>query len=355
MDLNQLFPEAEMSRRRARLERFWQNEPGYRTIIVPQPNIDYTNFLDQEEARQKFKLALEHESRLGYDLIPAYKTVIGTPALASAFGGAWHVDDNRKFWIEPIINNTEDVYGLKLPPPMSGLVKKSIDNYRYAVADINGYVPPRLLDMQGPLGTASMMWRQEDFILAMYDNPEAVHHLLSLVTDYIISVFHYYRNEFPDAEMICWPPMHMPQQYGVGITEDFTELMSPDLYREFGLPYVNRIADEFGGVFIHCCARFKQHWDVFDEIHNLRGLDTMFPFADPAEVAKRFPDIAHMVQLFNPAREKMFGSKKDAVVEFICEQVPEQTRLIFLAWESDDGLDANFINAIKKCRKENWN
>ena len=113
---------------------------------------------------------------------------------------------------------------------------------------------------------------------------------------------------------------------------------------------MNRISDEFGGVFIHCCARFKHHWDVFDEIHNLRGLDTMCPFTDPAEVGARFPGIAHMVQLFSPEQEKRFGSRTEDVVQFICEQIPEQTRLIFLAWASADGLDADFINAIKKFR-----
>ena len=351
MNLHQLFPEEELARRRERLEGFWRNEPGYRTIIVPQANVNYTNILDRDEAHQKFKDSLEHESRLGYDSLPAFRTDLGTPALASAFGGTWHIDENRMFWIDPVISNPEDVYRLALPPPMSGLIKKSVDNYRYAVADIDGYVPPRVPDMQGPLNTASMMWKQEDFILAMYDNPEEVHHLLSLVTDYIISVFHYFRNTFPDAELLPWPPVHMPQKYGVGIIEDFTELMSPDLYREFGLPYVNRISDEFGGVFIHCCARFKHHWDVFDEIHNLRGLDTMFPFTDPAEAGARFPDIAHMVQTFAPECEKRFGSRAEEVVKFICGQIPEQTRLMFLAWESaGGGLDADFINAIKKHR-----
>ncbi len=351
MNFNQIFPDEKLALCRERLERFWHNDSECRTIIVPRSNVSYTNILDRDEARLKFMSALEHESRLGLDSLPAFLCVLGTPALASAFGGTWHVDENKMFWIDPVVNNPEDVYRLTLPPPMSGLVKDSVDIYRYAVADIDGYVPPRVPDMQGPLNTASMMWRQEDFILAMYDNPKEVHHLLSLVTDYIISVFRYFRDSFADAELVAWPPVHMPQQYGVGIIEDFTDLLSPDLYREFGLPYVNRIADEFGGVFVHCCARFKHHWDTFAEIHNLRGLDTMYPYTNPAEISARFPDIVHSVGIHHPNKMEEFGGEMTNIARFVCKQIPEKTRLIFLAWEGEQSFDNEYINVIKDCRK----
>ncbi|MEK6794408.1 MAG: uroporphyrinogen decarboxylase family protein [Spirochaetota bacterium] len=349
MNIQELFPADELARRREHWAQFWRNDADVRTIIAPQSGIRYTNTLDKDEARREFIRHIEVEASLGYDTLPAFKCVLGTPALASAFGGTWHRDEGGMFWIDPIIEKPEDVYRLTLPPAMSGLVKESVDIYRYVAADI-GCIPPRVPDMQGPLNTASMLWRQEDFIIAMYDNPKEVHHLLSLVTDYIISVFHYFRDNFENAELVSWPNLHMPEEYGVGIIEDFTELLSPELYREFGLPYVNRIAREFNGVFIHCCARFKQHYDAFAEIYNLRGLDTMYPFTEPAVIAERFPGIVHTMGAHAPAHQQEFGGSSRSFVRFISERIPQSSRMVFMPYDSADTLDESLIDTICECR-----
>ncbi len=56
-----------------------------------------------------------------------------------------------------------------------------------------------------------------------------------------------------------WPYNWLPDDLGVVFTEDLMPLLSPELYREFGVPYLKRLADTFGGAFIHCCGEFEQH------------------------------------------------------------------------------------------------
>ena len=50
-------------------------------------------------------------------------------------------------------------------------------------------------------------------------------------------------------------------------------VLSPKLYEQFALPYVNEISDEFGGLLIHSCGNIVHQFDNLEKIHNLRGLN----------------------------------------------------------------------------------
>jgi len=47
----------------------------------------------------------------------------------------------------------------------------------------------------------------------------------------------------------------------------------PKLYREFALPYVNELSEEFGGIIIHSCGNFTHQLDNLAKVHTLRGLN----------------------------------------------------------------------------------
>ena len=106
------------------------------------------------------------------------------------------------------------------------LIRKALEMYESTLARLDGYVPPRVPDMQGPLNTASLIWDQQEFFMAMHEEPEAVHHLLDLVTNYLIAIFRYFKESYPRAELLSWPHYHMPQHLGVGMTEDLMPLLS---------------------------------------------------------------------------------------------------------------------------------
>lgn len=340
LEIQHLFPPEELARRRARWDRFWRGDAAVSPMIAPQCwEHFYPNILEPGLARQTFREYLRVLAKAGGDFLPAYACVLGTCALASAFGGTYHQESNGLFWIEPVVREPDDVYRLQAPAPLAGLVGKAVDIYRYVLEDMAGYIPPRVPDMQGPLNTAAMMWKQEDFILAMYDSPREVHHLLGLVTDHLIAVFRYFRDEFEDAQLIPWPYIPMPQHLGVGLTEDYAQLMSPELYREFGLPYVNRVAREFGGVYVHCCAAFKQHWPAFREIHSLRGLDTMYPYSHPAEITAAFPDVVHTFGLDYAESQRNWKDREPGAFDrFIMEQTPPGVRKVLFPVADSRGV-----------------
>jgi hypothetical protein len=341
--VKELFPPETLAARTATIDRFWHGEDIGRPVIRPVSwENRYTQIPDMETAVGKFLATLEIESQRGWDTVPAFACSLGPVGLASAFGGKVIFSNNPDIppWIEPLVrNDPSEIQRLKPPSVRSGLIGTAIEQYERALERLDGYVPPRVPDMQGPLNTASMIWNQEDFLTALYTNPDEAHCLLGLVTDFIIEVFRYFRDTWKNAELLSWPFYHMPPELGVGITEDLIPLMQPELYEEFGVPYVNRISDAFGGVYIHCCGTFGQHWDAVKKIRNLRGMDTMYPNSHPEKLHAAFPGIVHNMGLSAQGQASLFPGEnaEERFLGFYLEHAPRNMRFQFLVGADDAG------------------
>ncbi len=145
--------------------------------------------------------------------------------------------------------------------------------------------------MQGPLNTAGLVWEQQRFLMAMHTHPDAIHRLMDRVTRHTIAVFRAFQAAFgPKLIQPFYPEIWMPPEYGVGITEDLMPLISARAYREFGLPYTTRIAETFGGLYIHCCGAFERHLPALAEIPNLRGIEFHYPYTRPEAVQEVLGD-----------------------------------------------------------------
>ena len=109
---------------------------------------------------------------------------------------------------------------------------------------------------------------------------------------------------------------------------------------KFGLPYVNRISQEFGGIFIHCCGVFNQHWPAVKEFYNLRGFDTQYPYSHPETLFAAFPEIVHSMSLDYAEKQRHFpGVDQDDFLKFLLSYTPRQIRWILYADAQDiDGM-----------------
>jgi len=83
---------------------------------------------------------------------------------------------------------------------------------------------------QGPL-TSAILLRGQDFIYDVYDEPDKVKQFLTLLTDSIVR-FNHSTNEANGL------PAVNPQSYG--LSDDFSSLISPDMWPEFVVPYWNQ-------------------------------------------------------------------------------------------------------------------
>lgn len=111
--------------------------------------------------------------------------------------------------------------------------------------------------------TSAELMRGQDFFCDIYDEPEKVHELLTLITESLID-FYIFLNGKPTAG-------------GRSIYDDFASLIPPYMWQEFVIPYWNKFFDGVGP----CTRRFLHCENVYPE--QLRYLkDAKIDFYQPS-------------------------------------------------------------------------
>ena len=136
---------------------------------------------------------------------------------------------------------------------------------------VNVYHP----DLQGPLDIAELLWGSEMFY-AMYDEPELVHSLLSLITDTFSALMRRWQTVFPSAPNINHYKFY--HYRGTLILRcDSAMNLSPELYREFAVPYDTLLYERFGGGAMHFCGRGDHYIAELAKTPGLTGVNLAQP------------------------------------------------------------------------------
>jgi uroporphyrinogen-III decarboxylase len=211
--------------------------------------------------------------------LPNIKPNQGIGIIAAAFGCEYTVNNEADPWIKSLIReeNAGDVYKLKVPDPETNPVFKKVWKRIESLQGLSS-LPLRAVNIPSPLVTASMIWDYTSFIECILVCPDEIHALLEKVTEatiiYIREQFKRIKNLFsPGHESIC----PLPRFVGVRVSDDTAALLSPDLYREFGVKYNNMISEAFGGIVVHSCGDVHRVVPAMMEIKGLKGLDFTIP------------------------------------------------------------------------------
>jgi hypothetical protein len=167
----------------------------------------------------------------------------------------------------------EKVYELPSPAITDGQLGTILEWGDYFVERTERRYALAVTDLQGPLDSSYLVWEPMAFMVAMNTNPREVHHLMRLMTDLIIAFVKEQRSRVPEFMPCHFPPVWLPDGSGIAMSDDCLAVLSPALYEQFALPYVNEFSDEFGGVFIHSCGNFMHQLNNLEKVHNLRGLN----------------------------------------------------------------------------------
>ena len=145
-----------------------------------------------------------------------------------------------------------------------------------------------------------------------YDEPLRLKALMDVVTDFLIDFFR--------AQMAaaggrccpgCWPPLPFPKAAGIQMSDDNLVNVSPEVYEEFVVPYNNRIAQAFGGLFLHSCTITKEHLPAVRKLKGLTGvncdLSTSVPLAALLEAFGRDIVVAPHVYINTQTRYKSYA------------------------------------------------
>lgn len=141
---------------------------------------------------------------------------------------------------------------------------------------LNEYIRLYHPDLQGPLDLAEMIWGSGIF-MEFYDNPELVKSFLVLLTET-------YRQFMRRWDELV-PPLNdrFPGHWGWGhkgkivLRDDSAMNLSPEMYREFALPFDRQLLEEFGGGVVHFCGRGDHYIDLLTEVPQLTGIQLSQP------------------------------------------------------------------------------
>jgi len=206
----------------------------------------------------------------------------------------------------------------------------------------------RTPDFQGPMNTLALLIDQTELICGLYTEPELIASVLDRVTDTLIEYFQRFREIIGPSKVIgnIWPYIVLPDGQGVGITQDYMPLLGPDLYAQFEIPRLKRIADEFGGVFIHCCGAYRQHLQTLQQANfKIWGIEVHYPCTDIAEVFNALGRKLVYVPYVAPTGAQQYPS----LIEF-CDYLAEQKCSGSKYWFCVS--DGNDLSALRRAIRE---
>ena len=329
-NFDSLYPDKKLKATRRLLRDFWNNR--IRTVYSSYPcEFEYR----QAEDINEMAYLAAHNIEVGADMpgfnIPRLVADFGTVSTAAYWGGKTYTPEGGRKWIDPIISGISDLEGLAAEDPENQDVEKARRLWQDVSAIMGtSRLPCTTIDLQGPLNTLALMWEQQDFMISMYENPGKVHEALEKVTDHLIRVIKALKRKIPMIEAPLWPYIWLPGDIGIGVTEDYMPLLSPELYKEFGIPYVKRLSDEFGGLFIHCCGQFTQHIDSLAESSiNILGMEFVYPHIDIPKLFKTFGSASVFVPNIMDKCIPEFGSMT-GYYEYIESLRTDDTRLWYV-------------------------
>jgi hypothetical protein len=235
---------------------------------------------------------IEGQSKLRGDLVPALCPTLGVIAIPSAFGSevVWWENDFPA--VRPLIGDRpEKVRDLVRPKVTDGELGRILDHTRVFLERTGGKMPIRLGDIQGPLDNAALIFGHTDFLEALITAPQEVHRLLDMVTDLMIEFAAAQRGlvraagaEFVPSSFQPW----LPDGQGLSVANDVAVMLSPALHDEFGVPYLNRLSEAFGGLYVHSCGDWTHLFSSLEKVRGLKGLEFGASEAPYDKVLARF-------------------------------------------------------------------
>ena len=136
-------------------------------------------------------------------------------------------------------------------------------------------------DTQGPMDISELVWGS-DIFYALIDEPDMVHKLLRFVTDFYISFIDHWYSLLPpvDEYHLYSNRMH---RGGIAIRNDSLMNLSPEMHKEFALPYDQEILSRYRGGMIHFCGKGDHFIEQMSGMKDLYAIDLSQPHLNDME------------------------------------------------------------------------
>ena len=162
--------------------------PGHAIILGPPvpptphpgditcPDTPLSHWLDR--GLRNYEAELRYLQALDDDSVPSIKIHTGTQLFAAAFGCPIHIYEDSNPAALPLVTTAAESDALRVPSLDAEPLARAMEYGRLMRERVGPDVPVRVPDIQSPFDIAALIWRKQDFYLAMLDHPEAVKRLV---------------------------------------------------------------------------------------------------------------------------------------------------------------------------------
>jgi uroporphyrinogen-III decarboxylase len=258
----------------------------------------YVDLFEHDEVH--FEVSIERVKKslrlIPDDYIPFARMVLGPMTLATMFGAGihWSDDPDQPPGVaEPIITDLEQVYGLARPSVTDGIMPKHLRRLRYHSAHLPPDVYLTGVFAAGPLQVCADLIESNVFYLSFHDNPDALHHLLDVVTDVQQEVYRAVVDTVGGIDRLTsvdWDPVWAPEKYKSHVSDDICGNISPKAFREFSIPYNNRLYEPWGSGLMHNCGPQTPKWVYLEHNPRLKGINCAYDYS--------YGDLADLGEIF---------------------------------------------------------
>lgn len=279
MDMNAIVEkyQARVAERENRLREFAAGKLPF--LVIQRPNnTKVWNNCSSSELIMKNNLALfEDWVNLDWtDELPYLEPWIGVGVYASAFGCEYLWRENEAPATHYRYLSLSEAEAVAYPDwkknPIMRMVLDTIDMMNERTG---GQLPIALTDTQSPFDTATLIVDSTEFIVGCYEYPETAKRLLGMITDLIVEFSREQLRRIGPGNAA--KPGHImvsaPFFSGISVSDDNLSFCSPDFNAEFSLPYNYRLAEAFGGVYIHSCGVWAHTMAILERAKGVSGID----------------------------------------------------------------------------------
>jgi hypothetical protein len=226
-------------------------------------------------------LSMQLESDLAFTYLEPWH---GVGVYASMFGCPveWSTFDAPQ--THPVIKTVDELQDLPKPNVLgSEMARRVIDTIHYFRQQTGDQLHIVLTDTQSPNDTASLIMETNEFFAYHRQDPTRLTPLLDRVTDAII--------EFSELQFEAIGPCRVQPGHimlsgkklaGISLSDDNMSFLSKEAYQNCSLGYNNRLAEHFGGIAIHTCGNFVQHYEMVKQMPGLIMFDCAIAGVDPS-------------------------------------------------------------------------
>jgi len=198
--------------------------------------------------------------------LPGFWSEYGMCTEPSAFGAKSVFQQNEFPFAEKVINSSEDIDNLEVPnPETDGLLPFMLNRLKLVQPAIEAAGHKiRFSVSRGPLNVASFLMGTTELLTTMMMEPDKVHKLLRVITDFLKKWHRLQRETISTID-------------GMLMLDDIVGFIGEDEFLEFGFPYLKELYDEEVSVkFFHndadCSISVKYYPEIGINLYN-PGLD----------------------------------------------------------------------------------